>query len=71
MNFETLLADQGLAVALVVVLVGALIWFAKRQMHIIETHIKANTEILGSLKTSIDTFTDYVKDRDRNGVRRT
>ena len=70
MNFETLLQDQGLAVALAVVLVGFLIWSVKRQMHIIETHIKANTEILGSLKTSIDTFTEYVRDRDKNGGRR-
>ena len=70
MNFETLLADQGLAVALAVVLVGTLIWFAKRQMVIIEKHIKDNTEILGALKTSIEAFTDYVQERDRNGGRR-
>jgi len=69
LNLEKLL-EQGLAVALAVTLVGCLIWFAKRQMVIIETHIKANTEILGSLKTSIEAFTEYVQDRDKNGGRR-
>lgn len=77
MNFESLLQDQGLAVALAVLLVGCLIWFAKRQMVIIEKHIKDNTTILGTLKTSVEAqteatkeFTRYVRTRDENGGRR-
>ena len=75
MNFETLLQDQGLAVALAVVLVGFLIWFVKRQSVIIEKHIKSNTEVLGSFKSSVDAQTEATKEltryvRDQNGGRR-
>ena len=74
MNFEALLADQGLAVALAVSLVGCLIWLARKQMVTIEQYIKHNTQVLSSLKTSVDAQTDaakeftlYVQERDKNG----
>lgn len=77
MNLEALLADQGLAVALAVVLVGFLIWFVKRQSVIIENHIQRNTEVMGSLKGAVDAqteatkeFTRYVQERDQNGIQR-
>jgi len=78
MNFETLLQDQGLAVALAVLLVLFLIWFVKRQQHTIENHIAHNSEIMTAVKASVDAqtvataaqtkvleeFTRYIQARD-------
>ena len=57
MNIETLLMDQGLAVALAVVLVLFLIWFVKRQAHTIENHIAHNSEIMVAVKAAVDAQT--------------
>lgn len=77
MNFEALIADQGFAVAIAVLLILTLIWFAKRLLGIIEKHIERNTEALGILKSAVDSqtegmkeFASYVRTRDQNGGRR-
>jgi len=64
-SFETLIYEQGLAVALVVVFVGFFFWLIKHQQHTIENHIAHNSEIMSAVKSAVDAQTEATKELTR------